>query len=240
MNNKTNLSRRVSAVLRPLLAVACLLFVGTASAACRDSVVLVHGNTGAPADWANTYNELRSRGYSTGEIYRPSWGSKSCASCNNHDGAEETPVRNAIQNAIASSCTGKVDVIGHSMGVTLAAQQIIKLGEQARVDAFVGIAGAYRGLWSCGTYPYNVWNNTCGYYGLSVSSPFLDWLYGKNIAGRVYSIKSWSDQIVCVTGTCTVGGVHSSRIAGERATYTFGYGHFGLQEYTYSLQADLL
>ena len=240
MNKKSDLPWWTTATIRLLLASLCVLFAGAAGAACRDSVVLVHGNTGEPADWINTYNELRNRGYSASELYLPDWGSKSCPTCNNHDGSEETPVRNAIKTAIASSCTGKIDVIGHSMGVTLAAQQIIKLGEQSRVDAFVGIAGAYRGLWSCGTYPYNVWNSTCGYNGLSVSSPFLDWLYGKPIAGRVYSIKSWSDQIVCVTGVCTVGGVHSSRIAGEQATYSFSYGHFGLQEYTYDLQADLL
>lgn len=208
--------------------------------ACNDNVVLVHGNSGSPSDWDNTVQELYSQGYSSSQIYRPNWGSKSCAACNNHDGSEETPVRNAIESAIASSCTGKIDVIGHSMGVTLGAQQIIKAGVKNKVDAFVGVAGAYRGLWTCGTYPFNVYNSTCGYYGLSVSSPFLDWLYGKSIAARVYSIKSWSDQIVCATGVCTVGGVHSSRIAGESASYTYPYGHFGLQSYTYERQVSLI
>lgn len=208
--------------------------------ACVDNVVLVHGNTGDPSDWSATYDGLLSRGYSSSQIFRPSWGSKSCASCNNHAGSEETPVRNAISTAIGQSCTGKVDVIGHSMGVTLAAQQIIKLGVQNKVDAFVGIAGAYRGLWNCGVYPYNVYNSTCGRDGLSVSSPFLDWLYGRTIASRVYSIKSWVDQIVCGSGTCRVGGVHSSQIAGEQATYSYNYGHFGLQQYTVSRQLDLL
>ncbi|MCX2781881.1 lipase family protein [Microbulbifer thermotolerans] len=223
--------------LIPMLSV---LYIASAQAGCVDNVVLVHGNTGSPSDWDNTYSELRSRGYSESEIYRPSWGSKTCAACNDHSGSEETPVRDAISSAIADSCTGKIDVIGHSMGVTLAAQQIIKLGVQDQVDAFVGVAGAYRGLWSCGTYPFNVYTSTCGSNGLSVSSPFLDWLYGKPIAGRVYSIKSWSDQIVCATGFCTVGGVHSSQIAEEDATYTYAYGHFGLQTYTYDRQVSLI
>ncbi|MFC6978961.1 alpha/beta fold hydrolase [Microbulbifer taiwanensis] len=209
-------------------------------AACVDSVVLVHGNTGAPSDWDNTYQQLLDEGYSNSQIHRPSWGSKSCAACNDHSGTEENPVRSAIADAITASCTGRIDVIGHSMGVTLAAQQIIKLGAQDQVDAFVGVAGAYRGLWSCGTYPFNVYNSTCGSNGLSVSSPFLDWLYGKSIAARVYSIKSWSDQVVCATGYCTVAGVHSSRIAGEDATYTYAYGHFGLQAYTYERQVSLI
>jgi hypothetical protein len=95
------------------------------------------------------------------------------------------------------------------MGATLAARQIERNGLANRVDAFVGIAGAFRGLWSCGTYPYNVWSSTCGYWGLSVNSPFLNGLKGKRFGGRVYSLKSWSDQVVCATGVCTVGGIHS-------------------------------
>ncbi len=126
------------------------------------------------------------------------------------------------------------------MGVTLAAQQIIKANKVSKIDTFVGVAGAYRGLWSCGTYPWNVQNATCGSNGLSISSNFLDWLYGKKIASRVYSIKSWSDQIVCGTGVCTVGGVHSSQIKNENRSYTYGYGHFGLQKYTSSKQVSLI
>ncbi len=207
--------------------------------ACVDSVVLVHGNGGSTSDWNNTYNKLKSKGYSSSQIHRPKWGSWNPAS-NNHSGSEETPVRNAINSAISSSCTGKIDVIGHSMGVTLAAQQIIKAGKVSKVDAFVGIAGAYRGLMSCGVYPWNVWTSTCGSQGLSVSSPFLDWLYGKKIASRTYSIKSWADQIVCSTGSCLVYGKHSSQIKGEKSSYTYGYGHFGLQKYTSSKQYDLI
>ncbi|WP_440874915.1 alpha/beta fold hydrolase [Thalassotalea sp. PLHSN55] len=222
------------------LVLIALCFAGNnAFAACVDNVVLVHGNAGSPSDWDNTYDKLIANGYTSSQIYRPAWGS-SYAANNNHSGSEETPIKNAINNAIAASCTGKVDVIGHSMGVTLAAQQIIKAGKTSKVDAFVGIAGAYRGLWTCGTYPWNVYTPTCGSNGLSVSSPFLDWLYGKTIANRVYSIKSWSDQIVCGSGVCTVGGVHSSQIKNENASYSYILGHFGLQTYTAQKQYDLI
>jgi triacylglycerol lipase len=121
---------------------------------CKDTVVLVHGNTATPASWDNTYNLLLSQGYSSADIYRPDWGSKYCASCNNHSGSEETPVRQAINDAIANSCSGQIDVIGHSMGATLAAQQISKLAAASYVDTFVGVAGAFRGLYSCGIYPF--------------------------------------------------------------------------------------
>ncbi len=226
--------------VRLLSVVAVVLMAAQAQALCRDAVVLVHGNTGSPTDWANTYNELLKRGYVSGEIFRPNWGSKTCAACNDHDGSEEVPVKDAINQALARSCTGKIDLIGHSMGVTLSAQAILELGVQARVESFVGVAGAYRGLWSCGTYPYNVVTSTCGYWGLSISSPFLDWLYGKRMASRIYSIKSNSDQVVCSTGVCTVNGVHSSSIANEDASYTYAMGHFALQTDTAVKQVDLI
>jgi pimeloyl-ACP methyl ester carboxylesterase len=210
-----------------LVAILSLLAL-PAQAACRDAVVLVHGNTGSPADFDTTYNELRRRGWAAGEIFRPGWGSRTCAACNDHDGSEEVPVREALVDALALSCTGKVDVIGHSMGGTLAAREIHRYGLASKVDAFVGIAGAFRGLRSCGTYPFNVATSTCGYWGLSISSPFLDALHGKRFGARVYSIKSYADPIVCFGGVCTVGGVHASSIWNENASYTYTYGHFGL------------
>lgn len=221
------------------LAALCLAGTGLAHAACVDNVVLVHGNTGSPSDFVNTTNTLIARGYTSAQIIRPSWGT-SCAACNDHLGSEETPVENALIDAIASSCTGRIDVIGHSMGATLAARVIDRLGMKAYVDSFVGIAGAFRGLRSCGTYPYNVWTSTCGAWGLSVNSPFLNGIAGKRFGARVHSIKSYYDEIVCATGVCTVAGVHASSIAGEDTSTTYTWGHFGLLWYTSTKQADLI
>lgn len=223
-----------------LMFIINILMATAAIAACKDTVVLVHGNTASPSSWNNTYNLLKANGYTNSQIVRPSWGAKSCAACNNHSGSEETPVRNAINDAIASSCTGKIDVIGHSMGATLAAQQIIKLNVRSKVDTFVGIAGAFRGLWSCGYYPFNVWNSTCGSQGLSINSPFVNSLENKQLASKTYSIKSWIDQVVCSSGTCTVNNKHSSRIDTENSSYSFSLGHFGLQSQTALTQYNLI
>lgn len=224
-----------------MLCVAMGMSVSTpVTAACVDNVVLVHGNTGKPADFDNTYNELLARGYSASQIYRPNWGSKTCAACNDHYGSEETPVATALTQAKTNSCTGKIDVLGHSMGATLAAREIGKLGLAGSVHTFVGIAGGFRGLWSCGTYPFNVVTSTCGAWGLSVGNPFINGLQGQSLGARAYSIKSWSDQIVCSTGFCTVGGVHSSTVPGEIGSYTFVLGHFGLLTSTAVTQVNLL
>lgn len=220
--------------------VLSLLFCTNLYATCRDSVVLVHGNTATPDSWNNTYQLLLNQGYSNSDIFRPDWGSKTCAACNNHSGSEEIPVRQAISQAISQSCTGKIDVIAHSMGATLAAQQIDYLNVSANVDTFVGIAGAFRGLRSCGIYPYNVWTSTCGSAGLSIQSPFLTALYGVALASKVYSIKSYTDQVVCATGVCTVGGIHSSNIWQEDASFTYVLGHFSLQRSTAIKQVELI
>ena len=236
-----------SVIKRFIMATRCLklnlcllLLLPSFAFACKDPVVLVHGNTGSPSDWQNTVTELKARGYRDNELFLPDWGSKFCAGCNNHSGTEEVPVREAISAALNSSCSGEIDVIAHSMGVTLAAQQIDKLSVSNRVDSFVGIAGAWRGLWSCGVYPFNVFSSTCGRYGLSIQSPFLDSLANVPLASRVFTIRSNIDQIVCGTGVCTVGGIHSSRIPNEQQSFSFVLGHFGLQSDTFELQADLL
>lgn len=227
-------------LVKTFITLITLLITATSALACKDAVVLVHGNTSSPDSWENTVDELVSQGYVNSEIYLADWGSKTCAACNNHSGSEELPVRQAIQSALSNSCTGKIDVIGHSMGVTLAAQQIDKLAVSSQVDTFVGIAGALRGLRTCGVYPFSVWSSTCGYYGLSIQSPFLDSLFGVPLGDNVYSIKSNIDQVVCATGNCTVSGVHSSRIWNEDASYTFFLGHFGLQTDTASTQVNLI
>ena len=86
-----------------LLAVLLFLPALSARATCHDTVVLVHGNTGSPADFQNTYDRLRQQGWSDAQIVAPAWGNAYCAACNDHSGSEETPVRNAISSAISTS-----------------------------------------------------------------------------------------------------------------------------------------
>ncbi len=209
-------------------------------AACVNSVVLVHGNTGSPGDFQNTYDLLRQHGYGDAQILAPAWGNRYCAACNDHYGSEETPVRSAINSALANSCTGRIDVIGHSMGVTLAMREIDALGAASRVEHFIGIAGAVHGLWSCGAYPFNVATATCGTYGLSVHNPFLDSIAGHRFGTHMVSLKSWLDEINCYGGICTVDGVHTSTIPGEDASLDYPYGHYQLLWYTAQDQYNLL
>ncbi len=226
--------------LRHLLVAAALAVTGAASqAACLDNVVLVHGNVAYPSSWNNTVSTLKSRGYVSSQLFLPSWGSKTNAGSNSHSSTNTNIVKTALQQARASSCTGKIDVIGHSMGVTLAMKAINELGYASKVNTFVGIAGAQHGLNSCGVYPYNVWSATCGSAGLSINSPLINSVRNKRYGTKMYSIKSWMDQLVCI-GSCYVYGSHTSNIDMQNASYDYALGHLGLQSSTTSKQADLL
>lgn len=224
---------------RLLLALTLALLGAGAQAACLDNVVLVHGNTGSPADWNGTVSTLKGRGYLASQLYLPNWGSKTNAASNDHGAANTDVVKNALTAAAGASCTGKIDVIGHSMGVTLAMKAINELGYAGRVNSFVGVAGAQWGLNSCGVYPFNVATPTCGANGLSIDSPLTKSVRGKRYGAKMYSIKSWIDEIVCI-GSCYVYGAHTSNIDLQNTTSDYSLGHFGLQAYTTSKQADLL
>jgi triacylglycerol lipase len=233
------MSVKFSLLQRLFVAAALAVTAVAAQAACLDNVVLVHGNTAYPSAWNSTVSTLKGRGYVDSQLYLPSWGSKTCAACNDHSASNTNPVKSALQSAAANSCTGKIDVIGHSMGVTLAMKAINELGYSSRVNSFVSVAGAQHGLNSCGVYPWNVWSTTCGSNGLSIDSPLIQSVKGRRYGTKMYSIKSWIDEIVC-SGSCYVWGSHTSNVDGQNASYDFALGHFGLQMYTTSTQADLL
>lgn len=228
-----------SFVQRAFVALAVAGASLSASAACLDNVVLVHGNTHSPSDWNKTVTTLKSRGYVDSQIFRPNWGSKTDAASNSHSTANTNIVKSSLQSAKSTSCTGKIDVIGHSMGVTLAMKAINELGYSGYVNTFVSIAGAQHGLNACGVYPYNVWTPTCGSAGLSINSPLINSVRNKRYGAKMYSIKSWSDEIVCV-GSCLVYWSHTSNVDGQNATYDYSLSHVGLKDYTTSKQADLV
>lgn len=223
-----------------LLGAATLVIGGAgAQAACLDNVVLVHGNVDSPSRWNNTVSTLKSRGYLASQLYLPNWGSKTNAGSNDHGSVNTGVVKSSLQAAAASSCTGKIDVIGHSMGVTLAMKAINELAYAGRVNSFISVAGAQHGLNSCGVYPFNVANATCGANGLSIDSPLINSVRSKRYGTKMYSIKSWIDEIVCI-GSCYVYGSHTSNVDMQNASYDYALGHFGLATATTSRQSDLI
>jgi hypothetical protein len=78
-----------------VFATALALLALPAHAACRDTVVLVHGDTGSPADFDDTHDEQRRLGWAAGEIYRPRPCGRACPACDDSAGSEEGTVREA-------------------------------------------------------------------------------------------------------------------------------------------------
>lgn len=213
-----------------------------------EPVVMVHGNAGSPSDWNRTVSYLKSRGWTDYMIIRPSWGGSNAA-YNDHCGSELSAVKSALQTAMGRSRTGKIDVMGHSMGATLAAYAIRSLGwGKNQVRTFVGIAGAFRGLNSC---TYTSYLPTCSKScGLHYQSTILSNLRSKGRwAQKQYAIYSYADEIVCNCGygynaaCCYIYGTHSSRPYTVDSVYTkssYPYGHWGIMKYTESKQKDYL
>lgn len=138
----------------------------------HDPVVFIHGNGdrafGGPlGGWSASLETFMDEGYSSAELYAMTWGDARplSAASQYHSASNVRRVRRFLEAVLAYTGAQKIDVVTHSMGVTLArrailggeyedviADQIVDLGEPltSRVDTFVGIAGANRGLLACG------------------------------------------------------------------------------------------
>lgn len=136
----------------------------TGQALTHDPVVFIHGNADCPlctavsqTGWSASRDYFLAHGHSNAELYATTWDT-----ANLLDNVLRT--RRFLQAVLAYTGAKKLDVISHSMGVTLARKAI--LGGQAydevsgtyhavgaplagSTDAFVGIAGANLGLVAC-------------------------------------------------------------------------------------------
>ena len=129
----------------------------------KEPVIFIHGNSDSAAGWKNSIEHFGKEGYKPSEMYAMSWGPANPlkASEQHHSAKYLGEVRAFIEAVKKYTGAEKVDVIGHSMGVTLArkaiqggdgfdpyARKSYNLGEAmtGSVDTFVGIAGANHGL----------------------------------------------------------------------------------------------
>lgn len=233
-------------------------------------VIFIHGNsdsalgTGSAAatGWSASIQYFKAQGYTSAELYATTWGPASVLSSSSqyHSKDNLTRLRAFVLAVKAYTGATKVDIVTHSMGVTLA-RKIIKGGAASdaaagggynlgsaltgSVDTFVGIAGANRGLTTC--YMSGPTTPTCGstngfYPGYlvggfgpyGVSSYLVDLASASHYEGTyVYTIWSSVDEVIGY-GT-VVFGQSTCRIPGQNGEKTFSsypYGHIGSKDQT--------
>jgi triacylglycerol esterase/lipase EstA (alpha/beta hydrolase family) len=129
-------------------------------------VIFIHGNSDSAlgqsstlTGWNASINYFLSQGYKTSKLYATTWGDADpfLSAYQYHSKPNLQKVRAFIQAGKAYTGAAKVDVVTHSMGVTLARKAIVggaandaanggsyNLGSPltSNVDTFVGIAGA--------------------------------------------------------------------------------------------------
>lgn len=239
-------------------------------AVVNQPVIFIHGNsdcaigTGSSAftGWRASIEYFKSQGYTSAEIYATTWGPANAAfsSQQYHSKDNLTRLRAFINAVKAYTGATKVDIVAHSMGVTLMRKAVkggtgndalaggaYNLGAAltSSVDTFVGIAGANRGLTSC--YLSGPTTPTCGstngfYPGYlvggfgpyGVSSFLVDLAATSHYEGtNVYTIWSSADEVIGY-GTI-VYGTSTCRIPAQNGEKTFSaypYGHIGSKDQT--------
>ncbi|HZH79307.1 MAG TPA: lipase [Archangium sp.] len=240
-------------------------------------VIFIHGNsdkaigtgTLGQSGWTASVDFFLSKGYKTSELYATTWGpaDASLSAYQYHSKTNVMKVRKFIEAVKAYTGASKVDIIAHSMGVTLARKAV--LGGYATdsleggqyyvgpslttsVDTFVGIAGANLGLTSC--YQTGPGTPTCGstnglypgyWNGVSVSgrSAYLNNLLSSSGYEGAFRYTIWSTDDEVIGYNSMVYGSYTPRIpgqTGEKVYSSYPYGHFNVKDLTQNVQLNMV
>jgi hypothetical protein len=233
-------------------------------------LVFVHGNsdratgkgTQGPVGWTAVIRQFLAAGYTPAELYATTWGPADPDKAGDqvHSVDYVQRVRTFMEAVLAYTGAERLDIIAHSMGVTLARRAILggeldghALGPPltGQVDTFVGIAGANRGLTTCFfTRQFPTCSDQDGFFpgyvlfwGVTGLSDFLKAL---NVqagfeGSHVYSIWSRADQVIGFGGL--VYSKYTSRIPGqdgEKVYDGYPYGHFCVRDLSVPVQLEMV
>jgi hypothetical protein len=149
-------------------------FGGGSCTASKTPVIFLHGNgdeaknfdfpTATGVD--SVYEAFRAAGYNDCELFGLTWLSpaeNSQPQFNYHQPTKAAQIADFLWDVMAYTGATQVDVVSHSLGVTMALYAVDEAGLWGSVRRFVGIAGGLRGLASCGWVGYaNPAYPTCG------------------------------------------------------------------------------
>jgi pimeloyl-ACP methyl ester carboxylesterase len=207
-----------------------------ACSASRTPVVFLHGNGDEARNWdypastgvPSVYDAFKAAGYKDCELFGLNWLSASergAAQLNYHKHTKAAMVRDFINAVKAYTGKTQVDVVGHSMGVTVGLHGIDYGSLWSSVRRFISISGGLRGLASCYWAGYaNPYVTTCGsqnYFDSQIFGFFPHLLGGaynprtgdggfrdrpSGKATRFYSLRAgYQDQVLCSTASYYVG-----------------------------------
>jgi hypothetical protein len=190
-------------------------------------ILFIHGNTDNALGWdappaasvkggrpapRSVYDELRKRGYTDCELFGVSYldaAERANPAGNYHSPAKFRMIIAAIKAVQAVTGRPQLDIVAHSLGVSMAIGALTWADSWGAVRRFVNIAGGLRGLEACElTGPANPLAPTCGSENL-----FDHWTFGFFPDGGGLGRNRW-------TG---VGSRYSMRTVPQRATSTRFY-----------------
>lgn len=162
-------------------------FGGGSCVATRTPVIFVHGNSvnatffakpstsGAPS----VYDTLKAAGYNDCELFGITYLSPSeqaAQQLNFHTSTKAARIRDFIKAVKTYTGKSKVNILAHSMGVTVALHGITFGSLWGSIDTFVNVAGGLKGLSSCLSVGFaNPAFPTCGSQNLFDSNTFGFW-----------------------------------------------------------------
>jgi pimeloyl-ACP methyl ester carboxylesterase len=151
-----------------------VLGFGAAGAVSRTPVIFLHGNNDTPVATAcNPYGRMHAlaqhladRGYATSELWGLGYQGDQC------DLPADQTIRSSVAHTVSANVpdlrrfvravldfTGarEVDIVAHSLGVTLAREWMRQDHAQRRVRRLVAIDGPNHGIINCSPSPLNYW-----------------------------------------------------------------------------------
>lgn len=159
-------------------------FGGGSCVATRTPVIFIPGNgddarnfdfpssTGGPS----SYDTLRAAGYTDCELFGINWLSTAARQqplYNFHTTAKAKIIADFIADVLAFTGKTQVDVIGHSMGVTVGLHALEKYALGSTLRRFIAISGGMRGLSVCPSVGYaNPYYPVCGSQNFFDSNTF--------------------------------------------------------------------
>ena len=238
----------------------------------RTPVIFVHGNSdralgGLFDGWSDALPEYLRDGYRSGELYATTYGNPDLMTADEytHGQVNVMQVRRMFEAVLEYTASDTVNIVAHSLGVTMARRAILG-GIEYDVDGsiydigapltesvgvFIGIAGANLGLASC-TFPItDVCGDDLGLYpgnwingDLENPSSLLETLNeSEHYEGRlVYSVWGEADGLLGQDTVldCLLYGFNTCRIPGQDDEYNQYLNHFDVRDETVDMQIHFL